>query len=273
MPGPWLHRPEYWELSDHAHRVLVHALQLSAEQGTDGRIGPAYLGMLHRDGVPDAVADELIGRGHWERTPDGGYQIIDWAGRKGQSLAADVEAKRARKRANQAAYRARVAALAAKESAGRPPQPGSTGRPRPAAVTGHGTSRVTGNVGKARRGTPSLSITPKGCDGESEATSARSARASADRTPAPEPAPRAAPDVAAAHAARARADLVAKAQQGRLRLLSRTGQRIHVHPAQPYMQAPLPLFAEAVPAEAVPAEAVPAALFSPADSPPIAATA
>ncbi len=123
MPGPWLHRPEYWELSDRAWRTLGSSLMLSAEQGTDGRIGPGYLTLLHPDGLPDHVTAELVARGHWERTDDGGIQVIDWAGVKGQSTAAEVEANRARKRRNQAAYRARQAAVDAKQAAARPPRP------------------------------------------------------------------------------------------------------------------------------------------------------
>ncbi|MCK9928783.1 hypothetical protein MXD62_16635 [Frankia sp. Mgl5] len=141
LPGPWLHRPEYWELSDHAWRVFTHGLMWSADNGTDGRIPPAFLTMLHRAGVPEEVADELVGRGHWERTADGGFQVIDWSGRKGQSTDAEVQGYLARKRANQAAYRAR---LAAKAAAAAPPVPGR--------VTGHSARRVTGQVGAARPG-------------------------------------------------------------------------------------------------------------------------
>ncbi|MEX5631913.1 hypothetical protein AB1460_04805, partial [Parafrankia sp. FMc2] len=141
LPGPWLHRPEYWELSDHAWRVFTHALMWSADHGTDGRIPPAFLGTLHQAGVPDEVAAELVGRGHWERTADGGFQVVDWSGRKGQSTDAEVQGYLARKRANQAAYRAR---LAAKAAASTPPVAGR--------VTGHGRGRVTGHVGAARLG-------------------------------------------------------------------------------------------------------------------------
>ncbi|MCK9921625.1 hypothetical protein MXD61_06930 [Frankia sp. AgPm24] len=156
MRSEWLHQPQFWELSDHAHRVLVGALQLGNAQGTDGRIGPAYVQMLHPQGVPDQVAAELVGHGHWERTPDGGYQVLDWAGSKGQSTAAEVRGYRARKRANQAAYRAR---LAAKDAAAVPPQPTASARPRAASgsVTGHVTAGVTGQVGAARRGSGSSS--------------------------------------------------------------------------------------------------------------------
>ncbi len=95
-------------------------------------------------------------------------------------------------------------------------------------------------------------------------TSARRAsspRSSPDTTPLPV---KATAEVTAAYLERARADLRARAAAGRLRLITRTGQRIHVHPA-PYAQTPLPFWAEAVPPLPL-SERV-------SDSPPVAASA
>jgi hypothetical protein len=109
LPSRWLTDPALEALSDRLWRIHTAALMWSAEQGTDGRMPPRTLRLLHPDGATASDADELVAAELWRTTSDG-YEVIDWG--RTQSLAADVEATRAANRERQARHRARAAAAA-----------------------------------------------------------------------------------------------------------------------------------------------------------------
>jgi hypothetical protein len=87
----------------------------SAEQGSDGAIDRRELRFLYPGVIDPSWLDELEAAGFWQKT-DAGYQFIDWAGRLGQSTAADVNAVREGNRLRKQAQRER--ARAARDGAG-----------------------------------------------------------------------------------------------------------------------------------------------------------
>lgn len=106
LPGHWLNEMRFMDLSDRTWRVFTNALMWSTEQGTDGRIPTRYLRTLHHDGLIDPDIDALAACGVLERTEDG-IQLVGWSDRNGlrQSLAADVDEYRRKKRESMAALR------------------------------------------------------------------------------------------------------------------------------------------------------------------------
>lgn len=107
LPGRWLGKILFDDLSDPAWRVFTSALMWCAEQGTDGRVPSRYLRQLHPSGEHAAAFAELARAGVWKRTPDG-YELIDWSGDLGQSTAEQVERYRANNRERVARSRARA---------------------------------------------------------------------------------------------------------------------------------------------------------------------
>lgn len=117
LPGRWLGKILFDDLSDPAWRVFTSALMWCAEQGTDGRVPSRYLRQLHPSGEHAAAFAELARAGVWKRTPDG-YELVDWSGDLGQSTAEQVERYRANNRERVARSRARAAEKAKARSEG-----------------------------------------------------------------------------------------------------------------------------------------------------------
>lgn len=107
LPGYWLNEMRFQDLTDKQWRVFTNLLMWSVEQGTDGHVPARYVNTVHLDGVKDEDLDALVTCGVLERVSDG-VQMLRWDDANGlrQSLAATVEAYRARKRDNQRASRA-----------------------------------------------------------------------------------------------------------------------------------------------------------------------
>lgn len=140
IPGKWMSEPRFIEMSADAWCVMTKAIAWSNEAGTDGHIKQRYLGLLHPDGDQPRAYSEIAQLGIWEYVDDG-FKFIDWAkpahqGGLGQSLAAEVQATKERKRRNQRNYRQRQ----------------SSGGGDAEGVTGHVTGPTTGDVGQDRTG-------------------------------------------------------------------------------------------------------------------------
>jgi hypothetical protein len=110
LQGRWLTDPVYDQLSDRAWRTWTGSLMWCAEHGTDGKLAVRSLRLLHPDGTDEATVAELVCAGKWIETPTG-YEVADWAGSAGQSLAADVRRQREANRIRQARWRERQISL------------------------------------------------------------------------------------------------------------------------------------------------------------------
>jgi hypothetical protein len=134
LPDQWLGNPDFDDMNDMTWRVFTGGLMWSNRNGTDGRIPKRYLRQLHPDGDHEEAATWLVTNGYWIDQNDA-VQFVDWVG-LGQSLAADVQRLRERKRVNQAEKRRRDKSH----------------------VTGDVTGDEVGDVGEARRGEDVIEI-------------------------------------------------------------------------------------------------------------------
>ena len=138
IPGKWVSEPRFAEMPDAIFGFLARAIAWSNEAGTDGHVKRRYLAQLHASGEVRPHAYKLLeDEGIWKATPDG-FQFLKWdvpahRGGLGQSLAADVQAQKARKRKNVADHRERQK------------QGGA-----PSSVTGYVTGSDSGDVGQDR---------------------------------------------------------------------------------------------------------------------------
>jgi len=107
LPGRFLTDYRLNELSDSSWRLLTCSLMWSNEQGTDGFIPYSALRLLgaNRD---SSTVGELIDSGVWSDSTDGYFFVGDWESFWGQSLAVDVESRRASNRQRQKMWREKV---------------------------------------------------------------------------------------------------------------------------------------------------------------------
>jgi len=96
LPDSRLLNPALDKLSHEAWRLFTRALMFCNQQGTDGEIDPLYVRYIWPYGDASEPVDELLASGWFERKGEL-LLIPDWQA-KGQSMADEVEAQRARKR-------------------------------------------------------------------------------------------------------------------------------------------------------------------------------